>query len=196
MALFERKMHDPVPGSARVIDNDGRNSIPGQSIHCPLDLMVEAAGVPAYMVHIKVRPPTGKWPALNQILPVVLDRADPTRVEITWDQVESLQDRMDAARARRLEAAQRSVASGAASVAPTGDGSPQDLMRQALADPAAFAERMRAQGVPSVVVPPGAQGGASGADPVSQIAKLAELHDRGALTDDEFQALKRRILSE
>ncbi len=194
MALFERKMHDPVPGTARVVDNDGLHSIPGQSIHCPLDLVVEADGIPAYMVHIKVRPPTGKWPALNQILPVVLDRAEPTRVDIVWDQVSSLQERVDADRARRIEAAQRSVAGGSDSVGPIGDGSPQDFMRQALADPAAFVERMRAQGTHPIPVPSGPQVAVTQPDPVSQIAKLAELHDRGALTDDEFAAMKARIL--
>ena len=30
MALFERKMQDPVPGTARVVDNDGLHSLPGR----------------------------------------------------------------------------------------------------------------------------------------------------------------------
>lgn len=177
VGLFDRKMQDPVSGTARVIDNDGLHSIPGQAIHCPLDLMVEADGLPAYMVHVKVRPKTGKWPEVNQVLPVIIDRHDPSRVEIDWDKVPSLQDKIGTATVRRIDAAQHQVA---------GDGSPADLMRQALADPAAFAERMRSHGVPSQGVP--------SADPVDQIAKLAELHDRGALTDEEFQAMKARIL--
>ena len=40
--------------------------------------------------------------------------------------------------------------------------------------------------------PPGA---AAAADPTEQLARLADLHDRGALTDDEFAAQKARILS-
>lgn len=105
--------------------------------------MVEADGVPAYTVHITVRPKAGKWPEVNQLLPVVFDRSDPTRVEIVWDQVPSLQDRVQLRKAARLEAAQRATTSGSGSVAPTGDSSPQDMMRQALANPAAFAETMR-----------------------------------------------------
>jgi hypothetical protein len=201
MALFDRKMQDPVPGTARVVDNGGMKSIPGQSIHCPLDLMVEAEGIPAYLVHITVRPKTGKWPAINQLLPVVLDRNNPTRVEIVWDQVQSLRDRVQLRTAQRLDAAQQAVASGSASAALAEDGSPQDLMRQALANPAAFAEKMRAQGVPSADVPWGAQaagtqGPATPVDPVDRIARLADLRDRGALTEDEFQAQKKRILSD
>ena len=200
MALFDRKMQDPVTGTARVIDNDGMHSLPGQAIHCPLDLMVEAEGMPAYMVHIRVRPKTGKWPEINQLLPVVLDRSNPTRVEIVWDQVPSLQDRVQLRTATRREAAQQATSGGSASAAPTADGSPQDLIRQALADPAAFAERMRARGAASAQLPWGPQvagaPGASTADPVDRIARLADLRDRGALTEGEFQAQKRRILGE
>jgi hypothetical protein len=198
MALFDRKMHDPVTGTARVVDNDGMRSLPGQAIHCPLDLMVEAEGISAYMVHITVRPKTGKWPEINQLLPVVLDRSNPTRVEIVWDQVPSLRDRVQLRTAARLEAAQQATAGGSVSPAPTGDGSPQDLMRQALADPAAFAETIRGRAMASAQLPWGTQleGTASSADPMDRIAKLADLRDRGALTEDEFQAQKKRILGE
>jgi len=199
MALFERKMQDPVPGTARVVDNDGLNSLPGQAVHCPLDLMVEAEGMPAYMVHIKVRPKTGKWPEINQMLPVVLDRSNLARVEIVWDQIQSLQDRVQMRKARRLDDAQQAVAGNSAWDAPAGDGSTQDLMRQALGNPAAFAEKMRAQGMTSAGFPQGAQaaGGPAAsapADVADRVAKLADLRDRGALTEDEFQAQKGRIL--
>jgi len=201
MALFERKMQDPVPGTARVVDNDGLHSLPGQAIHCPLDLMVEAEGIPAYMVHIKVRPKTGKWPEINQMLPVILDRSNPARVEIVWDQIQSLQDRVQMRKARRLDDARQAVASGSASDAPAGDGSPQDLMRQALASPAVFAEKMRAQGMSSAGFPLGAQAAEAPVAPapvdlVDRVAKLADLRDRGALTEDEFQAQKKRILGD
>ena len=45
MALFDKKMHDPVEATARVVDNNGLASIPDQAIHCPLNLMVEGDGV-------------------------------------------------------------------------------------------------------------------------------------------------------
>ena len=189
MALFGKKMRDPVPGTARVIDNDRLRSIPGQSIHCPLDLMVQADGVPAQMVHIKVRPPTGKWPEVNHVLPVMIDRSDPTHVEIVWDQVQSLQDRLTASRAQRLDAAAQSVASG---TAPAGSGPFADLARQAMADPAAFAERMRAQGTPvGGMRPPAAAPGL-----MDRIAQLADLRDRGALTEQEFTAEKNRLFAQ
>jgi hypothetical protein len=180
MGLFDKKMQDPIPGSARVIDNDGLRSIPGQSIHCPLDLLVSADGIAPYMIHVKVRPKTGKWPHLNQVLPVIIDRSDPSRVEIVWDQIQSLQEQIEAGKAQRMAAAQQSVAAG----------TPQDLMRQAMVDPAAFVEKMRASMPQAAAAPPAA----ASPDVVDQIAKLADLHSRGALTDDEFQAMKKRIL--
>lgn len=58
---------------------------------------------------------------------------------------------------------------------------------------------MRAQGMTSAGLPRGAQAAAAPAasapvDLVDRVAKLADLRDRGALTEDEFQAQKKRIL--
>ena len=39
-----------------------------------------------------------------------------------------------------------------------------------------------------------AQGGAPASDPSEQLSKLADLHDRGVLSDDEFAAQKAKIL--
>ena len=64
-------------------------------------------------------------------------------------------------------AAQQSREDGQQQVA--GDGSPQDLLRQALADPAAFAERMRSHGVPSQGVPAVGAPTVGSSDPVDQI---------------------------
>jgi hypothetical protein len=44
-----------------------------------------------------------------------------------------------------------------------------------------------------VKIPSGVEEGAS--DPVAQLEKLAELHQRGALTDEQFEAAKKKLLS-
>jgi hypothetical protein len=100
-----------------------------------------------------------------------------------------------------------------------GGESAQDLMKDAAADPAAFRERMHAradelkaqaaQGVNPLTGAPVNQpvsgsnplanfaaftGAAAPADPADEIAKLADLRDRGALTEEEFQAQKKKIL--
>jgi len=42
----------------------------------------------------------------------------------------------------------------------------------------------------------GASASQSAPDPLDQLAKLADLHDRGVVTDAEFEAEKRRLLGE
>jgi len=107
MALFQRKMNDPVNGTARVIDDGGLKATVSGATRVPLDLMVEADGVTAHLVHVIPRhPEAGKWPSIGQTLPVVLDRADPQRVEILWEQVPSLVDAIKAREAQRIEDAE------------------------------------------------------------------------------------------
>jgi Short C-terminal domain len=92
--------------------------------------------------------------------------------------------------------------SPALSANPALAGSLGDLMQQALADPAAFQQKMREQSAAGIdpltgqsfAQPAPAQ--AAAADPVDQLEKLADLRDRGVLTPEEFEAQKRRILGE
>ena len=94
-----------------------------------------------------------------------------------------------------------------AAMAQVGGESAHDMMKEAIDDPQAFREKMRERasqlnanamasagivapntwvaGVPQGVAPP---------DPADEIAKLADLRDRGALTDAEFEAQKKKIL--
>lgn len=110
MALFGKKMKDPVTGTARVINDGGLKATVSGAIRVPLDLMVEADGIAAHLVHVVPRQPeAGKWPKIGQTLPVVLDRTDPERVKILWDQVPSLMDTIKAREAQRLEDAQRDL---------------------------------------------------------------------------------------
>ncbi len=79
----------------------------------------------------------------------------------------------------------------------------EDLMSEAIADPAAFRQKME-QGAAQLAANAtafmgsanvqGLPGAAAPVDPADEIAKLADLRDRGALTDAEFQAQKKKIL--
>jgi hypothetical protein len=94
-----------------------------------------------------------------------------------------------------------------AAMAQVGGESAQDMMKEAIDDPAAFREKMQERasqmsanamasaqpGMPNVFVGGAPVGGAS-PDPADEIAKLADLKDRGALTEEEFQAQKKKIL--
>jgi len=85
--------------------------------------------------------------------------------------------------------------------------SAQDMMKEAIDDPAAFREKMKERGsqmaasatagagtgMPNVLIG-GVPAAAAAPDPADEIAKLADLRDRGALTDAEFEAQKKKIL--
>jgi hypothetical protein len=88
-----------------------------------------------------------------------------------------------------------------------GKGPIADLIKEIQADPQAFREKMMAQaqaaGVSTLVMTPqgfqqaGATPGAQApthVDVIEELTKAADLHDKGALTDAEFEALKHRLL--
>jgi hypothetical protein len=74
-----------------------------------------------------------------------------------------------------------------------GDQNLADMMSQAQAQAAQYLA-----GTQAGMSPGGMPGAAPAAkpDPVEQLSKLADLHDRGVLSDEEFEAQKARILSE
>jgi hypothetical protein len=88
-----------------------------------------------------------------------------------------------------------------------------DLLAEIKKDPQAFRERMIAQaqaaGVSTFVMTPqgitqiGGTAGAAGAAPtpqhvdvIDELTKAAALHDKGALTDTEFEAVKKKLLGQ
>lgn len=72
-------------------------------------------------------------------------------------------------------------------------GNVQEARAQAGGDREALAELLREQlGANATVIASSAA--AAPADPIAQLAQLSDLRDRGALSDEEFEAQKRRIL--
>lgn len=63
------------------------------------------------------------------------------------------------------------------------------------ADAEALAARLNAQGGAAVASSPVEAPPAAAADPLDRLAKLADLHSAGALTDQEFAAEKAKILA-
>jgi hypothetical protein len=85
-----------------------------------------------------------------------------------------------------------------------GNGPIGEMIAQIKADPEGFRERImqqaQAAGVSTYVLNP--QWGATPmqqpqhVDVVEELTKAADLHDKGALTDAEFEALKKKLLAE
>jgi hypothetical protein len=55
------------------------------------------------------------------------------------------------------------------------------------------AQQQQQQAAPQVPEPRASQS-AAGSDVLSQLTELVQMHDRGALTDEEFSAAKARLL--
>jgi len=103
------------------------------------------------------------------------------------------------------EAGQPSIAplaSGAGSPSELASGSIADILQQAAADPEGLRARLQAQGsgASAFVMTPGGLAPLGGApvqqrpDTAEQLTKLADLRDRGVLTEAEFEAQKQKLL--
>jgi hypothetical protein len=81
-----RGFKDPVEGSLHVVGatqlDPGRLRAP-----CHITYVIQAEGVETFSGETEVFAWTRQWPTPGQDLPVVFDRANPTKVQIEWDQV-------------------------------------------------------------------------------------------------------------
>ena len=129
-----------------------------------LDVYLE--GREPYRLEHECMVPATKHPWPGTSLPVVVDRQNPKRIDIQWDELQTVDERMAAG----------APAPGAGQGQQVIDlrGSPLgDQLRQAL----------------------GAQGSASQAeDRLERLERLARLRDSGALTQEEFEQQKAQIL--
>jgi hypothetical protein len=91
--MFKKRMKDPVAGQALVVSvkevRPKSNPVPFQG-----KLVVSADGVPKTTVEHKERywrkgqeSMIAIWPSVGQTVPVIVDRADPTRLRLDWDQI-------------------------------------------------------------------------------------------------------------
>ena len=95
MGLFDslfKRMQDPVRGQAQVVTCSPHSH--GIYSNCHMQLVVQAEGVPATPVDLHDgNVHQGKWPYPGMTLPVTVDRADPTKVEVEWDEVATARER-------------------------------------------------------------------------------------------------------
>jgi hypothetical protein len=186
-AFKARRMKDPVDGTAQVIGG----SLPpdsAKSANVDLNLVVQAEGVPATSIEHSCMAPTRKWPYPGATLPVTFDRADPDRLKIRWDDVPEAGDvakqQADALAAQMNHGGGQAIQGGGADV----NEIVQALQQQY---PGAQIEVEGAQ-VESGTVP----SGGDEEDWVAQLERLVKLRDSGALTEQEFEREKARILGQ
>ncbi len=167
----------------------GNEAIVGNTeIVWKLRLRVMPEGGEPFEAEIKERFPQLGGPATGQIVNVLYDPEDHSKVVIAHDR----DSQIDAAISTALSHSS-SVAENPGLAGPLGD-----LMRAAISDPEGFREQMRTQG-PAAFGLTGTMMGVPqqpAEDPLDRLKKLADLHERGALTDEEFAEQKRKILGE
>lgn len=102
--LRSKRMRDPVRGVARVA---GVLEPPHTvSATCKMTLVVQAEGVPPTPVEHSSAVRVERWPSIGQTLPVTVDRSDPRRLRVEWEEVPSGADQARE-RAERMAAEMR-----------------------------------------------------------------------------------------
>ena len=179
-----RKMKDPVDGVAQVV---GSTQPPDSatSSNVNLTLVVQAEGVPATTIEHSCIAPTKKWPFPGETLPVTFDRADPDRLKVRWDDVP---DSADVSR-QQAEALAAQMNQGGGGQVVMGGGADVNEIVQALQQqyPGAQIEGEGGQVM-------GEAQASQEDDRVAQLERLAKLKESGALTEEEFEREKARLL--
>jgi len=198
-----KRMRDPVRGTATVVSSsDYRDSttVAPSWTGCSMTCVVQADGVPAQTSHQRaMTAPVAKWPWPEAVLPITIDRAQPTEWIVHWEELQTSTE-INNAQADALANAMRGepdAASGLPGVAGLGGATVIDTR----GDPGLRDQvlgMLHAQGVDADALQgQPAQAAASGSgtdDQLARLEKLGQLHASGVLTDEEFAEQKAKIL--
>ncbi len=164
------------------------NLVANTEVRWKLCLRITPEAEPPFEATLTALLPQLTRPRPGMRLPVLYDPKDHGRVELDRRPADTADTAVDAITAARPDLAGAQVM-----------GMPMtDVIRQAIADPAAFRAEMMRRGTE---MPQQAMAGFPAAqnapqDPVDRLERLAALKERGLLTDDEFEQQKRKILGE
>lgn len=179
------RMKDPVDIDVQVVSvSEPPHATHGTAV---MNLVVQPPGMEAESIECTSVPaPVAKWPTPGGTLPVTIDRADLSRCKVRWDDVP---DSGDAARQQADQIAARMNQRGSGGQVVIGGDADVSGIVEALQQAMPGAE-IEVQGAQT-----GGGGSAGGEDDrVAQLERLARLKQSGALTDEEFEREKARIL--
>uniref|UniRef100_UPI00286C2777 hypothetical protein n=1 Tax=Pseudolysinimonas sp. TaxID=2680009 RepID=UPI00286C2777 len=89
--IFDAKIEDGVRGTAQVVSASGYY---GRALYqnCALEVVVEAPGIPATAATVRAVVSRDTWPHAGQVLPALIERANPREVQILWDELPTTGD--------------------------------------------------------------------------------------------------------
>lgn len=221
-ALSQPTLKEPVRGTARVVSVSMPPNQTGGGGMCAMNLVINLPGRPSVAVNKANLVALAQWPMPGMDLPVEAEASDPTRFKILWNEVPTSADRataqarqvaefINAANARDGVGA-TAAAGGAAqpfgaqtNVTVNGHpATPDDLAHlealtgMKLTGGATAITRERLHEFISEAIanqPPLREEDGPDDDRLSALERLARLRDTGVLTQTEFEAEKRRILT-
>jgi Short C-terminal domain len=187
-AFKSMRMKDPVDGTAEVVST---TAAPDGATHgsAVMQLVVQVEGMEAQSIECTSVPtPVKKWPQPGQPLPVTIDRADPSKCKVRWDEVPEWGDIAK----QQADARAAQMNQGGGSQVVQGDATDLGGLIEALQQQYPGAEiQVEGAQVQQGAAPPSGRD-----DRVVQLERLAKLRDSGALSEQEFEREKARILGQ
>jgi hypothetical protein len=187
------RMKDPVAGTANVVSATTLDPSASGKESCAMELIVQGDGLTPTAVAFKDKVPVIRWPRAGDVLPITVDRSNPEHLEIDWDAVPIRGQAVVAAPAV-------ATPDGALSFSEQHPEIPPEAAEIVDRITSMFPNAQVNVAEPTVIHMDGSGTdlttlmGAGGSDRISQLERLAKLHEEGALSDDEFEAEKKRVL--
>jgi hypothetical protein len=179
-----------MPGRAMIVEKGMPPHDGGRNFNLPMTLQVHVEGVTPFEVEDQWMTKATDYGSLAGSIPVMVDREDHTRVAIDW---ERLREDAEQAKTARREA----LAAGGAAHPGAAPGGAQVIDARNL-DPDQLGQMLGQLGVSAGGRSPAAAEVPStpADDQLSQLERLSALRASGALTEEEFEQQKRRILGD
>lgn len=199
MGLFGKRFKDPVRGTAQVVASPHPPHGSVYAGNVKLQLVVRADGMEPFAAdHREWKVPTRKWPWPGSNLPLTVDRRNPDKIRIEWDEVQTTEE-VARQRAEAMAAGEGSSAWGGAGNDPDVEAAIQqvqaarpDIDVDELIDQVKKIAPDATISVESSTTGAGGSGG--GEDRLAQLERLADLRKSGSLSNAEFEMEKSRIL--
>jgi hypothetical protein len=189
-AFKSMRMKDPVDLDAQVVSvSEAPHATHGTAV---MNLVVQLPGREAESIECTSVPaPVAKWPTPGGTLPVTVDQADTSRCKVRWDDVP---DSADVAK-QQADALAAQMNQGGSGQVVMGGGADVNEIVQALQQQYPGAQ-IEVEGAQVISGDPIEGSGSAGGedDRLAQLERLAKLKDAGALSEEEFEREKARIL--